>query len=310
MEETLDCAIVGAGVAGLSAALFLARAGRKTVVFDGGPSRIYAVNRVREYSGFDGMSPGEMLHRARQEAAQYGADIRSGQVERVVPREDGFFDVFVNGQSQATRTVVLATGLTDELPNLEGMRSAWGEDLRVCPCFDGFEVRNKRFVVFGVGERLAHMASWVRMWSPDVTIVTRHVFNEVEAERLALLQIRVVEDEITGLVHEEETLTAVTTEGGQLIDCDATWVTLRSRAASDLAASLCDIDDLGFAKTQPSGATSRPGVFAIGNADEPWAHLAHAAASGTTVGPVVTMYLLEQQLSEMRSQMLHEAALF
>lgn len=100
---------------------------------------------------------------------------------------------------------MLATGLTDELPTLEGIRSAWGEDMRVCPCFNGYEVRNKRFVVFGVGQRLAHMASWVRMWSPDVTVVTRHSFSEAEAERLALLNIRVVEDEITGLVHQEDT---------------------------------------------------------------------------------------------------------
>ena len=299
-EEILDCVVVGAGVAGLSAALFLARAGRKTVVFDGGPSRIHAVSVVREYSGFDGMSPVAMLDRARQEAMSYGAEIRLGRVECVLPREDGFFEISANGQSQVARSVVLATGLTDELPTLEGVRPAWGEDLRVCPCFNGYEVRNKRFVVFGVGQRLAHMASWVRMWSPDVTVVTRHAFSGAEAERLALLNIRIVEDEITGLVHQDDTLTAVTTASGKRIGCDATWVTLHSRAASDLAASLCDVDDLGFAKTEPSGATSRPGVFAIGNADEPWAHLAHAAASGTTVGPVVTMYLLEQKLSELR----------
>ena len=120
------------------------------------------------------------------------------------------------------------------------------------------------------------------------------------AERLRLLGIEVVCDEVTGLVHQDDRLVAVSTESGAEIPCDVAWTATRFKPASDLAASLCDVDDVGFAKVDEHGRTSRPGVFAIGNATNPIAHLAHAAAAGTEVGPWVTMHLLESLLSDKR----------
>ena len=300
MKDTIDTAVVGAGIAGLSAALFLGRAGRSTVVYDGGKPRIFAVEEVREYLGFDGMTPEELLTRARGEVLRYGVEIRPEAVQSITPRGDGAFDVSSSKGVVTARTVVLATGLIDELPPLSGLPEKWGRDVRVCPCFDGYEMRDQRFVVFGLGQRLAHMASWVSMWSPNVTVVSKHLFNETDAERLSLLGIEITPDEVTGLIHRDGKLVGVSTQSGQEIGCDATWIAMDSRAASNLAASLCDVDGFGLAKTDKGGRTSRPGVFAIGNANDSWAHLAHASAAGTTVGPLVTMYLLELRLAELR----------
>ena len=299
-SELIDSVIVGGGIAGLSAALFLARAGRSTVVYDAGRSRILAVERVHEFVGFDGWTPQEMLTKARQEVLRYGAQIRSGIVTKIEPRSDGLFDVFAPDVTITARSVVLATGLIDELPPLKGLQKVWGRDLRICPCFDGNEVRNQRFVVFGLPERLAQLASWVTMWSPNVRVVTNHSFDASGGERLRLLGIEVVRDEVTGLVHEDDRLIAVSTESGAEIPCDAAWIATRLKPASDVATSLCDVDDAGFAKADEHGCTSRPGVFAIGNASNPIAHLAHAAAAGTEVGPWVTMHLLESLLSGRR----------
>jgi thioredoxin reductase len=299
-SEVVDSIIVGGGIAGLSAALFLARAGRSTIVYDAGRSRIFAVERVREFVGFDGRTPEEMLTKAREEVLRYGAQIRSATVTKIESRSDGLFDVFAPDVTITARSVVLATGLIDELPPLKGPRKVWGRDLRIGPRFDGNEVRNQRFVVFGLPERLAQLGSWVSMWSSKVSVVTKHSFDASGAERLRLLGIEVVGDEVTGLVHENDRLVAVSTESGAEIPCDAAWIATRLKPASDLAASLCDVDGAGFAKADEHGRTSRPGVFAIGNASNPIAHLAHAAAAGTEVGPCVTMYLLESLLSDRR----------
>lgn len=301
MQQVVDTVVVGAGIAGLSAALFLGRAGRSTIVYDGGPQRIFAVDEVREFLGFDRMAPAELLKRARDEVLRYGVNIRTELVQAIMPREDGLFDVRSQADVVTARSIVLATGLVDELPPLSGLPQAWGRDVRVCPCFDGYEVRNQRFVVFGVPDRLAQMASWVWMWSSDVTVVTKHIFNQADAERLRLLDIKITQDVVTGLVHRGGRLAGVSTESGEEIPCDAAWVAANLRAASNLAASICDVDDAGFAKTDSAGRTTRPGIFAIGNANDPVAHLAHAAAAGTTVGPIVTMYLLESRLAERRA---------
>lgn len=293
--------VVGAGVAGLSAALFLGRAGRSTLVYDGGRPRIFAVEKVRELLGFDGMPVSQFMERAREEVLRYGVDIRQERVEKIVPRADGLFDVLGASDTVIARTVVLATGVTDELPPLAGLPSAWGRDVRVCPCFDGHEVMGKRFVVFGVPERLAHMATCVSAWSDDVTIVSRHAFSAEESERLALLDIGIVHDEVAGLIHEEGALIGIRTASGRELPCDATWIAAHSRAASSLAASLCEVDALGLAVTDKAGRTSRPGVYAVGNASDASAHLAHAIAAGTHVGPFVTTYLLEQRLAELKT---------
>ena len=231
---------------------------------------------------------------------RYGAQIRSRIDTKIESRSDGLFDVFAPYVTITAGSVVLATGLIDELPPLTGLRKVWGCDLRIRPCFDGYDVRNQRFVVFGLQQRLAQLGSWVSMWSPNVRVVTKHAFDASSAERLRLLGLEVVCDEETGLVHQDDRLVAVSTKSGAEIPCDAAWIATRLKPASDLAASLCDVDDAGFAKVDEHGRTSRPGVFAIGNASNPIAHLAHAAAAGTEVGPWVTMYLLESLLSTRR----------
>lgn len=298
----IDTAIVGAGPAGLSAALFLARAGRSVVAFDGGPSRIMSVDRVREFIGYDGMSPRKMLARMRAEAVGYGVQIQAGRVRRIEPRPDGTFEVHGPRGSIAARSVVLATGLTDELPNVTGLSKTWGNDLRICPCFDGYEVRNRRFVVFGVPERVAHLGAWVSAWSSQVAVITGADLDPAGLEKLNLLGIPVIRDEVSGLLHQDGRLVAVTTASGRQFEADAAWVAMKWKAASDLAASLCEVDEVGVAKVDPNGKTSRPGVFAVGNAADPIAHLAQATAEGTNVGPHVTNYLLELKISELTSR--------
>jgi thioredoxin reductase len=173
-------------------------------------------------------------------------NICTGTVSKIEPRPDALFDVSVPDGVITARTVVLATGLVDELPPLKGLRKVWGRDLHVCPCFDGCEFRNQRFVVFGLPERLAHMGSWVSMWSPKVTILTKHSFDASSAERLRLLGIEVVCDEATGLIHQNDRLVALSTESGREIPCDAAWVAARLKPSSDLAASLCQVDEAGL----------------------------------------------------------------
>lgn len=130
--------------------------------------------------------------------------------------------------------------------------------------------------------------------------MSSHSFSHADAERLGLLGIDVVNDEIASLVHEGERLVAVTTSGQLRIPCNSIWAALPWRAASGLAASVCDVDDRGLAVVDAGGQTSCPGVWAVGNASNAVAHIAHAAAAGTNVGPLVTLYLLEQELEARR----------
>ena len=285
--------IAGAGVAGLSAALFLSRARRRTIIYDSGPTRNAMTEQVHEFPGYEGSTPAELQARGRAEVASYGGEIRSEVVLKIEPRPDGLFGVWSRQGMVTARAVVLATGLVDELPLVPGLRESWGRDAHVCPCFSGYEVRGKRLVAFGLTERLAQLGSFLTAWSPSVTVVAPNEFDPASLDRLHGFGITIVQDEVTALERQDDRLVAVSTASGTKLPCDAVFVAAAFRAASDLAASLCEVDEAGFAITDADGRTSRPGVWAVGNAADPLAHLVHAAAAGARVGPWVTNYLLD-----------------
>jgi thioredoxin reductase len=290
--DTVDVVVVGAGAAGLSAALFLARARRRTVVYDGGATRNSTTEHVHEYLGDEGMTPSDWLSRGRTEVARYGGDVRSEAVLRIEPGPGGLFEVRGERGTVVSRAVVLATGLVDELPSVPGLGEGWGRDVHVCPCFSGYEVRDSSLVAFGLAERLVQLGSFLTAWSPSVTVVSPHDFGPGDLDRLIRHGVETVPDSVTALVRRDARLVAVATAGGREVPCDAVFVAAPVRAASDLAASICDVDEAGFAITDADGRTSRPGVWAAGNAADPLGHLAQAASEGARVGPWVVDYLL------------------
>ena len=295
MRDAVDVVVVGAGPAGLSAALFLTRAQRQTLVFDGGPTRLSAVTHIHEFLGHEGMAPSELQARGRAEVIHYGGEIRAEAVSKIEPRHDGLFEVWSGERRVTARAVVLATGLVDALPPIPGLLESWGREVNVCPCFSGHEVRGQHLVAFGVAERLAQSGKFLSAWSPFVTVITKHAFDSTTTERLRAFGVTVVQDEVTALRRRDGRL-AMSTERGQEILCDAGFISSAMRAASDLAATLCEVDADGFAHTDANGQTSRGGIWAIGYATDPIAHVAHAVAAGTQAGPWVNDYLIEMSI--------------
>jgi thioredoxin reductase len=167
----------------------------------------------------------------------------------------------------------------------------------VCPCFSGYEVRGKQLVAFGLPERLAQLGSFLTAWSSYVTVVTPHELDSAALDRLHAFGVELVRDEVTALVRQDDRLVSVSTASGMELPTDAVFVAAPFRAASDLPASLCEVNEAGFAITDADGQTSRPGVWVIGNASDPIGHLAHATAAGARVGPWVVTYLLESSRS-------------
>lgn len=296
--ETFEAVVVGAGTAGLSAALFLSRARRRTLVFDGGPTRNAVTKYVHEYPGHEGFAPAEVQARARAEVTRYGGEIRTGIVQRIESQPDGRFHLWSDQGLVVAEAVVLATGLVDVLPPVPGLRESWGKDTHVCPCFSGYEVQDQRLVVFGLPERMAQAGKFLTGWSRHVTLVTPQAFDPAVTARLRAAGVTVVQDEVAALVSEDGHLVSVMTAGGTSIACDGVFVSVPMRAASPLAATLCEVDADGFAVVDANGKTSRAGVWAIGNASDPMGHLVHAAAAGAQAGPHITDFLIEQSIAK------------
>ncbi|RDC63336.1 NAD(P)/FAD-dependent oxidoreductase [Adhaeribacter pallidiroseus] len=295
----IDVVIIGAGAAGLSAALFLVRARRSTIIFDAGSKRISSSKNIHELLGFENKSPEEFHNLGEKEIVKYGGDIRKEKVLKIEAISNNLFAVQSTNSFVTAKTVVIATGLIDVIPEIPGLKEGWGKDIHVCPCFTGYELHNKKVVVFGLQDRIGQLSKFLTAWTNNVTVVTNQPFAPTWIKKLSAVDVQVINSEVASVIRSNGKLKGVITSDGQKISCDAIFVSTSMQASSNLASTLCKVDEFGFAETDAVGQTSRPGLWVIGNANDPIGHLAHAIASGTKVGPMVTDYLLEYSLADL-----------
>src|SRR5690349_13416172 len=173
MEDSWDCVIVGGGAAGLSAALVLGRARKRTLLIDAGAPSNSAARGVGGLLGHDGRPPAELYTAARTELACYPrVSVLDGDVA-TVRRADGMFDVQLNcGRTESARRVLLATGMDYEVPEVPGLAALWGRSVFHCPFCHGWEVADQPLAVLARGERAVHLALLLRNWSRDIVVLT------------------------------------------------------------------------------------------------------------------------------------------
>jgi len=189
-----DVVVVGGGAAGLSAALVLGRARRRVAVIDAGEPRNAPAVHMQGFLSRDGMPPAAFLSAGRAEVAGYGVELIDDQVADV---EAGFSVRLAGGPMLTARRILVATGVSDELPDITGVRERWGRDLLHCPYCHGWEVRDQPLGVLGTHPGAVMHAQLVRQWSDDVVFFTHT--TDVSAKERAQLDargIRVVDGEI------------------------------------------------------------------------------------------------------------------
>lgn len=187
--EIFDCAVIGGGPAGLTAALYLARYRRRVVVLDSGTSRARWIPRSHNLAGFpDGIGGPKLLERMRAHAEQYGASVKACVVASVARQGDGF-TLETDGGSVQARAVLFATGVANRRPPItddEHSVALQAGTLRYCPVCDGHEVIDKTIAVLGADGHGVREALFLREYSPHITLLTL-IENEVEPSARAAL---------------------------------------------------------------------------------------------------------------------------
>ncbi|RQO48500.1 thioredoxin reductase [Rhodococcus sp. KBW08] len=296
-----DVVIVGGGAAGLSAALVLARARRRVMIVDAGNPRNGVSEHLHGYLTRDGESPTQLLAAGRKEVTEYGGEVTTGTAIGIEQTEDGGFLVQTDvSASLEARTVLVATGLRDELPNIAGLQDRWGVDVLHCPYCHGYEVRDTPIGVLGGDNRpfTIHQASLVRQWSDDVVFFPNRIeLTCTERDRLTVRGIRIVEGDVAGVSVADGRLDGVELASGQVVPRSVVFVGPRFVPRDALLTDLgCDADENGWVVTDPAGGTSTPGVWAAGNVSDSPAQLITAAAAGSKAAIALNHYLLEQDI--------------
>ena len=171
-NRAYEAIVVGAGPAGLTAAVYLARFRRRVLVLDGGPSRAAWIPESHNTPGFPaGISGTALLQRLRDQAEEYGAVISAARADRL-EQTSGRFRLHIGGERVEAPTVLLATGLVDHLPDIPGVDAALAASLaRVCPICDAYEAIDARLAVLGDGPLALREAEFLRTYSQDVSVL-------------------------------------------------------------------------------------------------------------------------------------------
>jgi thioredoxin reductase len=300
LADSYDVVVIGGGAGGLSGALMLARARRSVVVIDAGAPRNAPAEGVHGLLGHDGIRPAELLARGRGEVRAYGGHVVPGEVEAVTRDGDGFAVALAGGRTVGARRLLVASGLTDELPDVPGLRERWGRDVVHCPYCHGWEVRDRPIGVLATGPRAVHQALLFRQWSDDVTLFT-HTWPSPEgeeAEQLAARGIPVVTGGVASLEIVGDRLAGVRLAGGAVVAREVVAVASRmvTRAAFLAPLGLRPVEHpMGFGEYVPCDATGRtdvPGVWVAGNVTDLAAQVGASAAAGAAAAAQINADLI------------------
>lgn len=245
-DKMLDCVIVGAGAAGLTAATYLARFRRRFKIIDAGASRLLWIPTSHNYPGFiHGIHGGDILQRLREQADHYGVTSVSGTVERIIRNndgdDDGCFITSTGNRDYHSRTVLVATGVVDVAPDFPDIEEAVAAgSLRYCPICDGFESIGKKVAVIGKGTGGLGEALFVRHYATDVTLfsVTDPIEpSEDEYARLDGGRVRAVSNPVTGLSFDAGQMTIALRDAAPQ-QFDVVYAALGTRVNSGLVRGL------------------------------------------------------------------------
>lgn len=298
--ELYDAAIVGGGPAGLNAALVLGRTCRTTLVLDDGRPRNAFADRMHGFLTRDGTPPNEVLSLARSELERYEAvSFVQAHVEAIATQTGAFALRTDTGTTYAARRVLLATGVYDALPAIDGLRDAWGHTAFVCPYCDGWEMRGKRIAVVGKGGKAVELAQELRQWSRDILVCTQGEDGLSAPHRRWIAAVRAahVAQPIRRIRSNGGCIEALEFESGIEERCDAMFLSAPLRPRYPLVDMLgCKLREDGEIDVDARGRTSVAGVYAAGDAVTTVHQVILAAASGVCAAMAINEDALQDEV--------------
>ena len=300
MPQTYDVVIVGAGPAGLSAALMLGRCRRSVLVCDTGNPRNAVSHALHGYLTRDGIDPKEFRALARRELEQYETvELRNVGVTAAQCQDARFEVTLADHQRVSCRKLLIATGVCDNLPEIDGIRELYGRSVFHCPYCDGWEVRDQPLAIYGRGARGFGLSLELTTWSRDLVLCTDGPSEIADDDRARLERngIALREDRIAAMRGRDGILERIVFEGGDELPRRALFFTTGQSQRSKLAMDLgCEINEKGTVRTGKYEMTHLTGLFVAGDASRAVQWVIVAAAEGAEAAFAINTDLTKEDL--------------
>jgi len=277
-----DVIVIGAGPAGLSAALYLGRSRRQTLVVDAGEPRNAPAHSAHGVFSRDGATPAELVADARRQLERYPAvEVWRGKAETVEKGPSGFVVRTQDGRQARARRLLFATGIRDELPDIEGLAERWANGVLHCVYCHGYEIADQPVALIAAPDIAMRAVASVYQLTQNLVLCTNgEAMPEAEAGQLARRGIHVVEMKIDRISGDAPDLRLMFADGSELTRA-AVFVRTILKDASDLPARLgCELDTPYGVVVGLDWQTSVPGAYAAGDIAAPKDQIIVAAASG------------------------------
>ncbi|MBR0556921.1 NAD(P)/FAD-dependent oxidoreductase [Ciceribacter sp. L1K23] len=290
MDEIRDVIIVGGSFAGLSAAMQLVRARRSVLLIDAVRPRNRLAQASHGFLGQDGVAPAEIRRRALEQLGRYPTfELLEETVSAVDKRECGFVVGLDSGRAVAAKRVILAVGVTDTLPEVEGLAALWGRSVFHCPYCHGYEIGGGPIGILASMSLAHHQAAMLPDWG-EVTLFTEPgvTFSDDERWMMEGRGVAIEPSRLVRLLADGEHLKAGELADGRQVPLKALFVQPKVKPASPLAEMLGAAMEVGpqgpYVKVDDWGATSIRGLFAAGDAASPAHNATFASAAGVKAG--------------------------
>lgn len=293
-----DVIIVGGGPAGMNAAIVLGRCRRKVLLFDTGKYRNRWSHGMHNYLTRDDILPPDFISISRKELEKYGVRLVERMVSKTCKNDEGIFVVIdENKQEYFSKKLLIATGLSDNIPEVPGLEELYGHSVFHCPYCDGWEVRDKLIGVYARNKEGWELALSLKTWSPHVTLYTdgRNNVKPLQREKLDANDVKIVQLPIARLQGSDGQLEKIVFANGEEQPCDALFFVNGFNQQCDLAETFgCEMSKKGVVVTNRLQQTNTPGLYIAGDADKDMHFVVVAAAEGAKAGVTINKELQKE----------------
>lgn len=298
-NTNFEVIIIGGSYAGLSAAMALGRSLRKVLIIDSGLPCNRQTPHSHNFITQDGAAPGAITEIAKEQVLNYST-IYFLEDSAITGKKlkSGFQIKTESGKEFIAQKLILATGITDIMPDIKGFSECWGISVVHCPYCHGYEFRNRKTGILANAEQTMHLAPLIKNLTDDLTIFTsgKTNFTTEQIRKLAGHNIKIMDTEMTEIEHQEGYIQNVVFKNGKRIPFECVYAALPFKQHSEIPVALgCGLTEQGHLMVNFFQKTTVEGVFACGDNSGMMRSVANAVYSGNLTGAMVNTELAAER---------------